>query len=236
MIWQLLELFRGELSAQQSADLLIDLAAWVFVLLFCVSVHECAHAWAAKKLGDDTAWMHGRLTLNPAKHLDFFGSMMILVAGFGYAKPVPVNPRKFKDRKKGMALTAAAGPLSNLAMAVVLLFVGQLFGAAVSLIGGLNADMTDLLWNFFVLAAAFNIRLMLFNLLPIPPLDGSRILDMILPYKVSMLLSRIERFSFIIAIAVAFIFSAPLLYLTRWILYGIHFLTGLPFFWVEAII
>jgi len=166
------------------------LAARVFVIIFCLSVHEYAHAWAAKKLGDNTAWMHGRLTLNPAKHLDLIGTLMIFVVGFGYAKPVPVNPRNFKNRnyKKGMALVAAAGPLSNLIMA--LLFYGLSYLTLLIQ----SPDVYFIVATFAHSIVSLNITLALFNLLPIPPLDGSRILDLFLPPKASMFIARNERY------------------------------------------
>jgi Zn-dependent protease len=175
----------------EMANLMAKLAGMVFVLLFCLSVHECAHAWAAKKLGDSTAYNHGRLTLNPGKHLDPIGSLMILLVGFGYAKPVPVNPRNFKHYKKGMALTAAAGPLSNLLM-------GILFGIAACAAYLLNlrfpSDLAGLLVRFFGAIFTSNIGLMVFNLIPIPPLDGARLLDLVLPARVSDFLARYERY------------------------------------------
>ncbi|MCL1952905.1 MAG: site-2 protease family protein, partial [Oscillospiraceae bacterium] len=132
MLWRLIGMLKGDMSAMDMSGLMVEFAATAAVVLLCLPVHECAHAWTAKKLGDDTAWMHGRLTLNPSKHLDLFGTLMILVVGFGYAKPVPVNPRNFKNGKykRGMALTAAAGPLSNLILAVIFCLAAYLAAMA----------------------------------------------------------------------------------------------------------
>ncbi|MDR2753325.1 MAG: site-2 protease family protein [Oscillospiraceae bacterium] len=239
MIWQLLLGFvSGNVSDAKMAQLLLQFAATVFVVALCLPAHEFAHAWAAKKLGDNTAFMHGRLTLNPAKHLDVMGTLMVLVVGFGYAKPVPVNPRNFRNRKKGMALTAAAGPLANLLLAVVLMFIGQLLGALYSLFfaGSVAPDLMDLIWEFFAMASSINVALMLFNLIPVPPLDGSRILDMLLPARASLFLARYERWLYIGVLAMVFFWPTPLNWLAGLVSQGIYALTGLPFFWVEGII
>lgn len=236
MLWQFRSLFSGELSEMEMAETLIQLAARVFVLLFCLSAHEFAHGWMAKKLGDKTAMMRGRLTLNPAKHLDPVGTIMILLVGFGYAKPVPVQPRFFKNVKKGMALTAAAGPAMNLILAFFLLLLGQAFAVVTSLTGIMDPDMINLMWLFFVYSARMNIGLMIFNLLPIPPLDGSRILDMFLPMRASMFLDRYERYLTFAPIVVAVLLASPISALNHWITTGLNFLAGLPFFWVEALL
>ena len=215
MIGQIIGMFSGEYTEIEMAFVLTQLAARVFVVIFCLSLHEYAHALAAKKLGDNTAWMHGRLTLNPAKHLDPIGTLMIFIVGFGYAKPVPVNPRNFKNRKykQGMAITAAAGPASNLVLGLLfhgvswlfLLFLGMPNKYAL-----LYAESPDLyacvLYIFINTVASINISLALFNLLPIPPLDGSRILDLFLPPKASMFIARNERFFLYGLYAVLFIF------------------------------
>jgi len=203
MIFQLLRLFSGEYDEMQMAYTLAQLAARVFVIIFCLSVHEFAHAFAAKRLGDDTAWMHGRLTLNPSKHLDLVGTLMILVVGFGYAKPVPVNPRNFKDGKykKGMAIVAAAGPGSNLLLALLFFGVSKLlllFLGVPNQYALLLAETPNLygfvLYTFIHSVTYSNVALAIFNLLPIPPLDGSRILDLFLPARASMFLERNERY------------------------------------------
>ena len=136
--------------------------------MFALSFHEFAHAWMASKCGDNTASRMGRLTLNPMAHLDVMGSLMILFVGFGWAKPVPVDPRSLRDPRKDMMKVAAAGPLSNLLLAM-------LAGMAWRLLGGINFLLDT---NFPVLIFYFtqiNIALAVFNLIPVSPLDGSQI-------------------------------------------------------------
>jgi len=131
--------------------------------------HEFAHAWVAHKLGDETAAYHGRLTLNPLAHLDPMGSIMILFVGFGWAKPVPVNPAFFQNPRRDMMLVASAGPLSNLFLA----FVGGVI-FRISLLGGMeNGTFGTMLYIFIQI----NIMLAMFNLIPLPPLDGSQIFN-----------------------------------------------------------
>ncbi len=135
-------------------------------ILIALTVHELAHGLAARYLGDRTAELHGRLTLNPFSHLDLFGSLMLLFGPFGWAKPVPVNPMNFRDPRKGMALTAAAGPLSNIFLAAV---TGLFYRFDLVTHGSV---MSRFLALFFLI----NIGLAVFNMLPVHPLDGSRIL------------------------------------------------------------
>lgn len=152
------------------------LIARIIVLLVCFPVHECAHAWMADKLGDRTGRNAGRITLNPFRHLDYMGTVFILLAGVGYAKPVPVNIRNFRHRKRDFALTALAGPVSNLLMAALfLLFIRFLP------IRSFSPEYGQLALRLLTYAAYINTSLAVFNLLPIPPLDGSRVLTAFLP-------------------------------------------------------
>jgi Zn-dependent protease len=150
------------------------IAIQVVVVLICITIHELSHGLAAYKLGDDTAKRAGRLTLNPIKHIDPFGAIMLLIVHFGWAKPVPVNPYNFDNMKTGMAWTALAGPASNFILAilasVVYNFFISMFGSSIN-----ESYFLAILMYSLQMLIMFNIALGLFNLLPIPPLDGSRI-------------------------------------------------------------
>ena len=149
-----------------------------FVVLCILPLHEFAHGWIAYKLGDPTAKNAGRLTMNPLKSLDPMGALAILLVGFGWAKPVPVDPRYFKNPKQGMALTALAGPVSNLLAALAGAFIaaGMMAGA---MSHGFNA-VTYFIFQVLYYYVVVNVSLAVFNLLPVPPLDGSRIVGMFL--------------------------------------------------------
>ena len=160
------------------------------VILFSLSFHEAAHGYIAYKLGDPTARNLGRLTLNPIKHLDPFGALAMLLIGFGWAKPVPIVARNFKNPRWGMGISAIAGPVSNLILGVV----GCVFFSAASAAWGLEIYMAQVLgqitpivkWSLLNLAYIFtymNFALMAFNLIPIPPFDGSRFAYLLLPSK-----------------------------------------------------
>lgn len=170
----ILDLLRGNLSI----DLVISLCARLFVMFCVLPIHEFAHAFVAYKLGDRTAKASGRLTVNPLAHIDPFGAILMIIAGFGYAKPVPVNPRNFKNPKGGMALTALAGPASNLVMS----FLFMLCFCAVYKFGYVSeGSFAFSIARFFMYASQINISLAVFNLIPIPPLDGSRIARLLIP-------------------------------------------------------
>ena len=178
------------------------------VILLALSMHEAAHGFAAYKMGDPTARNLGRLTLNPLKHLDPIGTLMMFVFGFGWARPVPINPRYFKDPKKGMAISAAAGPISNLLLGFVGLLCANLFWFAVTRSGLIfeadgalyaNTDsafvvnLVSYTHTFFYLFYMLNVSLGVFNLLPVPPLDGSRIFLSFLPTNLYFQIMRYER-------------------------------------------
>lgn len=181
------------------------------ILLLALPLHESAHAWVAYKFGDNTAKDMGRLTLNPFKHLDLLGSIMMYVAHFGWAKPVPVDPRNFRNRRLGMLLVALAGPFSNLLLAFVsMLLLGLLakLQATGLLVAGTGIGATVLSGavELFSMLVQLNIILAVFNMIPVPPLDGSRILSAFLPDSWMIRLNRAERW-----IGLAFLFVVIIL-------------------------
>jgi Zn-dependent protease len=174
---------------------------YAIIMLICFPVHEFSHAYVAYKLGDDTAEKQGRLTLNPIKHLDLMGSLLMLLAGFGWAKPVPINIQNFKNPRVGFALSALAGPVSNLILAYLFMIMFRI-GVKVAYP---NANSDNIVLMIFYYAVIINISLAVFNLIPFPPLDGSRIFGLILPEKTYYNLLRFERFFFIILIVLSYI-------------------------------
>ena len=155
----------------------------LLTIFLVLPLHECAHGFVASKLGDNTAKREGRLTLNPMKHIDYVGAALLLLIGFGWAKPVPVNHRNFKNPKAGMALTALAGPVSNLLAAVVAGLIRNGLAAMVANNIIPYNDFTAYIFLFFQFLVSINIGLAVFNFIPIPPLDGSKILMAFLPDK-----------------------------------------------------
>ena len=166
-----------------------DAAVQLLAVLFCLTVHEPCHGLAALALGDPTAKGQHRLRLNPLRHIDCFGVLMMLVAGFGWARPVPVNPNYFKKPRQGMALTALAGPASNLLLALLLLIPARLIYTYAH-----YSVFNQTALDFLTSTAALSIGLGLFNLIPIPPLDGSKVLAVLLPERAYRWLMRYERF------------------------------------------
>lgn len=172
---------------------IFEIFTGVTAALLCICLHELSHGLVAYKLGDDTARQRGRLTLNPIKHLDLMGLFMMLVFHVGWAKPVPVNPNYFKNPKRGMALVALAGPVMNLFICVLglLLYGMLLYPLSGSAVG-------EYVLDFLILMSSMSVGLAVFNLLPLPPLDGSKVLFSFIPDEWYYKLMHYERYGSII--------------------------------------
>lgn len=223
----LLSLLRGSFDP---LEMIISLFVLAFVVFCTMPVHEFAHAFVATKLGDKTPKHTGRLTLNPMAHISPLGAIMILVCGFGYAKPVSVNARNFKNPKVGMALTAIAGPISNLLMAFVFIFLSNI---VLVLASNTTIDITVLsaIYTFLYLAARINVNLAVFNLLPIPPLDGSRIFQIFIPNKYYYKMLEYEKYIVIVVFILLYldILTIPINFLSNLCMEFFEFITSLPF-------
>ncbi|MDE6659591.1 MAG: site-2 protease family protein [Eubacterium sp.] len=197
----------------------------IFVVFFCLPIHELAHGWAAYKMGDPTAKNLGRLTFNPFPHLDLFGTIMLFLFGIGYANPVPVTTRNFKNPKKGMIVTALAGPCANVAMA----FIFMCLYYAVLLLP--QSIVTVFVAYFFNFAATVNVSLAVFNLLPIPPLDGSKVIGFLIPTKTYFKILQYERYIMIGLLLLLFTgaLNTPIAFISEQLLKVIAFIPGLIF-------
>lgn len=212
------------------ALLFIQAASILFVIFCTMPVHEYAHAWMAVKLGDDTPRLAGRLTLRPMAHIDPIGAIMIFLVGFGYAKPVQVNMHNLKNGRKSFALVALAGPVSNLIMALIFYFCDAVVDV-INFNAAMPIAISKVLTLFFDFAASINISLAVFNLIPIPPLDGSRILNLLLPSKYYYKIMRYERYIMIGLFVLLWtgILSTPLSWLAGFVSSGLSWIARLPF-------
>ena len=256
MLFDLLRM--GSMDGDARLSLLMSFLVRVFVIICVLPIHEFAHAFVANKLGDNTAKLKGRLTLSPLAHIDPIGALMTLLCGFGYAKAVPVNIRNFRKKKKEqndniyyfgdgrtfdaghakrcMAAVAFAGPVSNLIMAFIsLLLMNVSRFAFASYLVAHNDDtvllLASIVISFFQICAAININLAVFNLLPIPPLDGSRLISVVLPDKVYFSVMKYERYIMIAIIVLLFtgILTTPLSVISNLVYNLLNRITLLPF-------
>ena len=210
---------------------IMEIGVHLIVLFMVIAIHEFAHAWAATKMGDNTPTYQGRLTLNPFAHIDPLGAICMVLTGFGWGRPVQINPFKFKKYRKGMALTALAGPLSNLIVALVGIIVYKFATVAMFINGSEGLYWLTMILYYFV---AVNVGLAVFNLLPIPPLDGSKILGFFTGAKFDKFMAQYQQYvsiAFIILI-VSGILDRPL----GWLQSGMFWVLDKLTFWVDIII
>lgn len=204
-------------------DKLFELLTHAIVMFTALPVHECAHAWSAYKMGDDTAKKEGRISLNPFRHLSLWGCVMMLAVGFGWGKPVNVNPNNFKNPKKGMMLSSLAGPASNFIMAYLAMVVCRFA----------LYRKSEIFFMLFLYISRINLSLGVFNFLPIPPLDGSKIFNAVLPEKIYFTIMRYEQYIFIglIVLIYAGVLDKPLAFLNNEAYIVMVYLTD----WVDAL-
>lgn len=204
---------------------LSDLILTVLAIVPAMCIHEYAHGWMSYKLGDPSPKYDGRLSLNPLHHIDPLGALFLIIFNFGWAKPVQVNPRYYKNPKKGMALVALAGPLANFILALICLIVDNVI---VKVTGGDVSLAVYLIYQFFLLSAMVNVGLGVFNLIPLPPLDGSKVIAMFLPAKWYYKYMQFEQWGFVLLFLLLAMgaFSGPLYYLRYGVVNYLDFLAN----------
>lgn len=187
-------MFRSLINGASLENTIIAILINIPIALLALSVHEAAHGYISNKLGDPTARNLGRITINPIKHLDPIGFICMVLFGIGWANPVPINTRYFKKPRRDMALSAAAGPISNLLLAVVFALLMKLFfSLPITVLSSLGV-FTEIIILFLMQAISLNVFFAVFNLIPVPPFDGSRILYVFLPPKYYFGVMKYERY------------------------------------------
>lgn len=213
-----------------STTTIMKIGVNLIVLFMVIPIHEFAHAWSATKLGDNTPRYQGRLTLNPLAHIDPLGAICMVLTGFGWGRPVQVNPLNFKKYRKGMALTAAAGPISNLIVGLIAMIIYKLL-----LPFAVTSTSDGLYWLVVILYyfISVNVGLAAFNLIPIPPLDGSKIFGYFFPKAERFF----QQYQFYISIAfIVLVFSPILNTPLSWIQSGMFWIMDKLTFWVNPIV
>lgn len=219
------------LSAIGSGNIIVifmSVLASLFLVFCVIPMHEYAHAWMAYKMGDKSIKLRGRLTMNPLAHIDPIGAVMIALIGFGWGRPTPVDERNFKDPRKGIALTALAGPVANLLLGFVLLFIATAF---YSLSGIVDTILGVAIYNFLYISAQITIYLAVLNLLPIPGFDGFSVLSVFLTDKQYYTVMANQQIIFIVVIVLLFsgLLSKPLSLIANLIIQLFITISALPF-------
>lgn len=208
-----------------STHTILNYLSRILVLLICLPIHEYAHGKTAHAFGDKTAENAGRLTLNPIKHLDPLGAISLLVIGVGWAKPIPIDPSHFRNQRRDFAIVSLAGPFSNIVMAVIAMCISKIFRIISVLNPTLNIFFYVSVFSYYFIY--LNCVLAVFNLIPIPPLDGSRLINCILPAKASNWIYRHETYFFggLIVLLLLGVLNKPIDFFTQWLLQLINYLT-----------
>lgn len=225
----LFDLISGGFDSYQLINILLSIP----VILFALTIHEFSHGFVAYKFGDPTAKAFGRLTLNPIKHLDPIGALLMLIGGFGWAKPVPINTRYFKNPKWGMAISALAGPVSNFLVSFVSYNIHYLLATKLPwhMMSNTVYNLAFAVTILFALMSTMNLSLAIFNLIPIPPLDGSRVLFVFLPANLYFGVMKYERIIMTVLMAAIIFggFTSGISIVTGFVLSGFEKIATLVF-------